>query len=258
MDNTRFIPLGDQEVRKDLLRTYVAIVLDKSGSMDKIRDATIQGFNGQVDSIIKDAVGQTFLSLVSFSTYVEPVFWNQHPSYLTKLSRDNYKPSGNTALYDAIGHTIRRLEFTAEDVGNSAFLIIIVSDGYENWSKEYKHTLPNLIKEKQATGRWTFVYVGSNQDIAQVAQTLWIPTANAMSFTNDWHGTAAAFTVTNNSLGSYFNDRKRGVTSSSSFYGNDPNQLNVVINNATNVVPPPAPTVDPNGIVNNNSGGTTP
>ena len=244
MDSTKFIPLGGQEVRKDLLRTYVAIVLDKSGSMETIRDATIQGFNSQVDSIIKDAVGQTYLSLVSFSTYVEPTFWNQHPSYLTKLSRDNYKPAGNTALYDAIGYTIHRLDFTAEDVGNSAFLVIIVSDGYENWSKEYKYTLPGIIKQKQATGRWTFVYVGSNQDIAQVAQTLWIPVQNTHSFVNDSCGTAAAFTVTNNSLGTYFDGRKRGLTSSSNFYNGQStsaDKLDTLINNAVNITPTTVP-----------------
>lgn len=238
MNSTRFVPLDGQEVRKDLLRTYVAIVLDKSGSMDTIRDATIQGFNGQVDSIIKDAVGQTFLSLVSFSTYVEPVFWNQHPSYLTKLSRDNYKPAGNTALYDAIGYTIHRLDFTAEDVGNSAFLVIIVSDGYENWSKEYKYTLPNIIKQKQATGRWTFVYVGSNQDITKVAETLWIPVANTYAFANNAVGTSAAFTTTSQSLGSYFSQRERGLTSSNSFYNDDKPQVNIIGNNGGTGVSP--------------------
>lgn len=242
---SRFIPL-EQEVKKDLLRTYIGVVLDKSGSMQTILDATINGFNSQVDSIVKEAIGQVYLSLVSFNSYVEPVFWNQHPSYLTKLSRDNYKPQGWTALYDAIGYTINRLDYTAEDVGNSAFLIIIVSDGMENHSQQYRWTLPNIIKQKQATGRWTFVYVGSNHDIAQVASNLHIYPSNTFTFTNDWHGTTTAFTATSAGIGTYFAGRSRGLTSSNNFYDDKKtNSLNTIINTAT-IIQPDAVIVDPN------------
>lgn len=219
----KFIPLqqpfSNEPVNKDLLRTYVAIVLDKSGSMQTILDATINGFNSQVDSIVKEAVGKVFLSLVTFNSNVEPVFWNQHPSYLTKLSRENYRPHGWTALYDAVGYTINRLEYTADDVGNAAFLVIIVSDGEENSSKQFQHTLPGIIKYKQQSGRWTFVYVGSGHDIAKAASTLSISAANSLAFTNDWHGTVQAFNTTSGGIGSYFEGRKKGLTSSSSFYG---------------------------------------
>lgn len=218
VDGSVFIPLETPVVNKELLRTYVVIVLDKSGSMENIKDATIQGFNSQVDSIVKEAVGQVFLSLVTFSTDVETVFFNKSPSYLTKLSRDNYKPRGWTALYDAVGHAINRLDYTSEDVGNSAFLVIIVSDGIENYSKEFKYTLPALIKAKQATGRWTFVYVGSNHDIAQAAQFLYIPPANTWTFANNFVGTTQAFNATSESIGTYFGGRKRGLTSSDSFF----------------------------------------
>jgi hypothetical protein len=252
-----FIPLETIQPNKDLLRTYVAIVLDKSGSMDNIRDATIQGFNSQVDSIVKEAIGQVFLSLVTFSTNVEPVFFNKPPSYLTKLSRGNYKPQGYTALYDAVGHTIQRLDYTAEDVGNAAFLVIVVSDGQENHSQQYRHTLPGIIKAKQATGRWTFVYVGSNHDIAQASSALWIPAANTYRFTNDWQGTAAAFNATSQSLGSYFAERSAGLTSSSSFYkstGNtEPAKLNVTIKDATTTT-----VVNNTVVVPTNTAGQTP
>lgn len=213
-----FIPLEGQQVNKELLRTYIGIVLDKSGSMNDILDATIQGFNSQVDSIVKEAIGQVYLSLVTFNTNVEPVFFNRPPSHLTKLSRANYKPAGWTALYDAIGYTINRLEFSAEDVGNSAFLVIIVSDGLENRSQQYRWTLPNIIKQKQQTGRWTFVYVGSNHDIAQASQALFIPAANTYAFQNNSVGTAAAFNATSGGIGTYFLERKKGLTSSDSFY----------------------------------------
>jgi hypothetical protein len=237
----KFIPLNKNEapVNKDLLRTYVAIVLDKSGSMQTILDATINGFNSQVDSIVKEAVGKVFLSLVTFNTFVEPVFWNQHPSYLTKLSRENYRPYGWTALYDAVGYTINRLEYTAEDVGNSAFLVIIVSDGEENSSQQFKYNLPGIIKQKQQTGRWTFVYVGSGHDIAKAASTLSISANNSLAFTNDWHGTVNAFSTTSGGIGTYFAAREKGLTSSSNFYSGQStsaDKLDTLINNAQQTI----------------------
>src|SRR5258706_3780732 len=211
-----FIPL---EINKETLRTYIAIVLDKSGSMEKIKDATIDGFNKQVDSIVREAVGKVYLSLITFSSQVEPVFVNQPPSYLTKLTRENYRPNGWTALYDAVGHAINRLDYTSEDVGNSAFLVIIVSDGQENYSKEFRHTLPAMIKRKQETGRWTFVYVGSNQDLSHVAQSLYIPFTNTFAFESNAVGTAAAFNASSGGMSTYFAGRKRGLTSSDSYFG---------------------------------------
>lgn len=243
-----FIPLESQ-VNKETLRTYIAIVLDKSGSMNDIKDATIKGFNSQVDSIVKEAVGKVYLSLITFSSQVEPVFINQPPSYLTKLTRENYRPNGWTALYDAVGHAINRLDYTAEDVGNAAFLVIIVSDGGENYSKEFKYTLPAMIKRKQQTGRWTFVYVGSNQDLAQVSQLLYIPVQNTYTFESTPIGTANAFAASSNSMGNYFNDRKKGLTSSSSYFSGaqgggttaGPTNVPVTITNVNNIVVPETP-----------------
>src|SRR5258706_3516887 len=212
-----FIPL---EINKETLRTYIAIVLDKSGSMEKIKDATIDGFNKQVDSIVREAVGKVYLSLITFSSQVEPVFVNQPPSYLTKLTKENYRPNGWTALYYAVGHAINRLEYTAEDVGNSAFLVIIISDGQENYSKEFQFTLPAMIKRKQETGRWTFVYVGSNQDLAQVSKSLYIPLQNTLTWESNPIGAANAFTASAGGMSSYFSVRKKGLTSSDSYFGN--------------------------------------
>jgi uncharacterized protein YegL len=199
-------------------RTYIAFVLDRSGSMKNILQQTIDGFNKQIDAIKKEAVGETFVSLVTFGTDVTPIFFNKSIDRLEYIGVHNYRPSGWTALYDAIGYTVNRLTNEAEHTHDAAFWVIIVSDGAENHSVDYKFTLPTLISNKQYTGKWTFTYVGSNQDLSVVSNYLNIPTGNTVPWTNDAQGTANIFTVHTNAVSNYFGVRSRGLTASSSLY----------------------------------------
>src|SRR6266702_1708626 len=99
-------------------RHYVAIVLDRSGSMSNVLDATINGFNSQVDAINHEATPETYVSLVTFGSEVTPVYFNRRNGHINKLNHYTYKPTGWTALYDAVGYTINRLEMNAEDAQN--------------------------------------------------------------------------------------------------------------------------------------------
>lgn len=216
--NPNFIPF----IPSENPRTYIAFILDKSGSMEFVRDATIDAFNKQIETIVKESriSDNNFYSLVTFSTTVEPVFFNRKNGYIEHLSRKNYQPNGWTALYDAIGYTINRLDYEAEDVANAAFLINIVSDGQENRSLSFnKQSIGNLIRLKQNTGRWTFTYLGSNQDLAQVSASLFIPYQNTLTFdSNTAKGISNAFAANSKGLKCYLTSRRVGETSSESFY----------------------------------------
>lgn len=153
------------------LKNYMAFVLDCSGSMSSMRDQAIEAFNQQIEEI-KKTTGemQTFVSLVTFSSEVDkPWLWCKNVEDAPLLTRENYIPDANTALYDAVGMTINKLNIKKyTDDPNAAFLMIIISDGEENWSKEYKSKdLAKLVQSVQETGRWTFTYIGSRQDLAE-------------------------------------------------------------------------------------------
>lgn len=202
-------------------RHYIAVVLDRSGSMGQngVLDSTINGFNAQIDAINREATPETYVSLVTFGTSVSPIYFNRRNGQIEKLNRNNYRPEGWTALYDAVGYTIRRLENEAEYASDSTFLVMIVSDGYENRSVDYNaHSLANLIRNKQYTGRWTFTYMGSNQDLSQVATILNIPFANTLAFQSTAEGTASAFCASNAAIGSYLRSAKKGMMGTADFY----------------------------------------
>ena len=85
--------------------TDITIILDRSGSMESIKDATIEAFNGFVHSQAKgDGVAQ--MSLVQFDNLYEPVYQSLSIQKVPDLNHKSYQPRGSTALLDAMGQTI--------------------------------------------------------------------------------------------------------------------------------------------------------
>jgi len=205
-------------------RTRVAIILDRSSSMGSIRDVTISTFNEQVDAIKETAKeSDTRVSLVTFADHVdEPIIWNKPVKSLKKLTREDYRPSGMTAMNDAVGLTIDKLrglpEAADEDV---SFLVVIISDGLENASQEYTSQLiANRIGPLQDSGRWTFTYIGANQDLSQVSKDTGIHMDNTFAFVASAQGVNSMSVDTARATKSFFNGRlcKPGAYSKADFY----------------------------------------
>ena len=63
---------------------------------------------------------------------------------------------------------------------NDKVLVTVVTDGYENASKEYDgKAIKALVDELKAKG-WVFAYIGANQDAKAVSKSLGI--VNALNF----------------------------------------------------------------------------
>lgn len=210
--------------------TYVAIVLDRSGSMSSIANEVIGGFNGQLELFSeKNKETPIKLSVVTFSDSSSDIMWNKSPHNAKKLDEKNYIPSGMTALSDAVGSVIKRYEKISELDKEAVFLIVIMSDGMENASQKYKTSeIREMIKQKTDTGMWTFTYLGANQDMWQVSKEFGIDIGNTMAFTASNEGVNLAYTVQNVSYDTYFNNRSAGITNTSAFYGGS------TIDNTTN------------------------
>ena len=176
--------MGEQNGKKYDAR-YFAIILDCSGSMDSVRDATIRTVNEQIQTI-EEACKQdseVFVTLTLFRDTAEIVFFNKNISELRPLTRETYEPKGSTAELDAIGITIDHLEDEVED--NCPVTVFIISDGEENASRKFSRDLiAEEIKKLQATNFWTFAFVGANVDVLKEAASLGIPAGNTLSYAN--------------------------------------------------------------------------
>lgn len=207
------------------IKTYVAIILDKSFSMNDIKQEAISGYNEQI-SILKDKTsvensGEWYVSFVTFNHEVDVMLWNQPVNTLSKLHNENYRPNGMTAMLDAVGYTIDRLMRDTDTYDeNNSYLIVIISDGQENGSKTYTwRIVSSKIQELESSDRWTFTYLGANQNIEVVKKKLCLKDGNVALFETTKEGATKAFDTVATSLGGYVDLRMRGLRSVQNFYG---------------------------------------
>jgi uncharacterized protein YegL len=204
------------------ITTYVALVLDRSSSMGSCVKETISGFNEQLDKLRSELQpgDETLVSLVVFNHEVNILCRNSPVHLIEELDRTNYMPSGTTAMWDAIADAIYLLEpMEATAEGNAAFLVVTLSDGQENSSRRFDDvSLRHLIQCKQESGRWTFTYMGANQDIYQVSRDLSIPLSNTSSYSSTPIGTTKAMSSSVDALEGYMSARRGGALKVSNFF----------------------------------------
>jgi hypothetical protein len=81
--------------------TQITFVLDSSGSMSKIREDTIGGFNTFLTDQ-RDEPGRAAVTLYEFSDSVSRVYHGKPLGDAPDLDEETYTPGGRTALHDAI------------------------------------------------------------------------------------------------------------------------------------------------------------
>ena len=116
---------------------------------------------------------QHFISFVTFnSAKIKTVMNRQAVSSDKKLKWTDYNPDDCTPLFDAMGRSLNELKghVGEEDV----VLVTIITDGYENASREYSgRDIKNLVAQLKEKG-WVFAYIGTNQDVDAVADDMGI------------------------------------------------------------------------------------
>lgn len=190
---------------KDL--TDITIILDRSGSMQSVRTDTIGGFNSFLAEQ-KKVDKPANISLVQFDDVYEVVYSDKDIKTADDLTDATFQPRGSTALYDAIGRTVnaigKRLSDTSETDRPENVLVVIMTDGHENASKEFTSaTVSQMIQHQQDAYQWQFVFVGANQDAVLSARALGINVNNAMSYAANAVGTQEVMRSMSANVASY-------------------------------------------------------
>ena len=175
-------------------KIFNLIVLDASGSMYSIRNEAIAGVVETVQTIrtaqTDNAEQEQLFSLVVFNgKRIETVYDRMPITKVPDFSEKDYQPTDNTPLYDAMGNAITNLHRNINDDDN--VLVTIITDGYENASREWNHQRINQLVEDLKKKNWLFTYIGANQDALAVARDMGID--HSMNFTSDAEGTKAMF-----------------------------------------------------------------
>lgn len=170
-------------------RIFNLIIIDESGSMQSIKKAAIDSVNETIQTIRsaeqKHPEQEHYVSLVSFNDDVKTIYDCVEVEQVKEINDETYQPSCCTALYDAMGISLSKLRKRVAE--SDKVLVTVVTDGYENSSKEYSgKAIKTLVDELKAKG-WVFAYIGANQDVEAVAATISI--TNVIQFEASAMGT---------------------------------------------------------------------
>jgi uncharacterized protein YegL len=145
--------------------TEVVLIVDRSGSMLGIAHEMTAGIKSFVEGQ-RAGPGEARFTLVQFDDVVQVVLEDQPvdgPWAYTLI------PRHNTALNDAVCTTIdrvgARLEARAEADRPEKVIVLVVTDGYENASREFtKADVRHKVTLQQNTYGWVFHFLGANID----------------------------------------------------------------------------------------------
>jgi hypothetical protein len=172
----------------------ITLLIDRSGSMEKIRGGAEEAINGFVHEQ-RLVPGKCLVTLVQFDNDYEVV----HAAVpVAELPFYALVPRGATAYFDALGRAIvsaaERLGALAERDRPSRIVFVVVTDGEENASVEYTDLakLRAMVARHQDRFGWDFVFLGANLDAARAARHLAIPAANAMNYAHTDAGVKSA------------------------------------------------------------------
>lgn len=173
------------------------IILDESGSMSHVKNETIAGCNELINTIktAKRNGGDKLRSLLSIYAFQSDgnvpsryLVKNADPENVRHITPDDYKPWGRTPLLDAVGSTLSELMAVSETHEDATGAITIMTDGYENSSKQYDwQKVAQLISRFKEMG-WTVNLVGANIDVAAMASRMSIDSENALQYQQTGEG----------------------------------------------------------------------
>lgn len=196
--------------------TEIIFVIDKSGSMAHLAADTIGGFNGFIESQ-KAMEGKATLTTVLFDTNWKILHDGVDINEVRSMTASDYIAYGGTAMLDAIGEIINRVQDRHDELGEEKpdnVLFVITTDGEENSSRTFKKSqIEKMIKHQTNGHGWKFMFLGANIDAVKEAESIGI--SKDYSATYDWtcQGTdavyrtmsCAASSIRTNSLDSDFN-----------------------------------------------------
>ena len=176
--------------------TELVFILDRSGSMRGLESDTVGGYNALLDKQRKEA-GEAIVTTVLFDDGYELLHDRIPLTGIADITTKEYYVRGCTALLDAVGRTITKVEnaqaHTLESQRPEKTLFVITTDGLENSSKEYRlDTVKTMIARCREKG-WEFLFLGANMDAVKTAGAMGIAPERSVNYHADSAGTAATF-----------------------------------------------------------------
>lgn len=188
--------------------THIGLVLDSSSSMYSWIQETIRGFNAQLNEIRNHGLHHV---RTWFADFNDIRIDGGEVRDLYDLTDKNFHPCGGTPLLDTIG----RMTVSLDQEPFDHALLIVFSDGQENQSVQWSwKSLGDRIKKLNATGKWTFVFIGPKQFHRDI-----IDLGFKRENLHDWDDPKQLFDATALGLRNFLQARNRGDRLLPAFFG---------------------------------------
>jgi roadblock/LC7 domain-containing protein len=133
----------------------VYILLDRSGSMESMWDEALGSINGYVAELPE----KTNVFLAVFDTDYN-VIRNTTAKKWTTISREDATPRGGTRLFDSAA----RIMYRALDDNAEKTVIVVMTDGFENSSLNFKQSDVKALSKTMEAKKWELLFLGANFD----------------------------------------------------------------------------------------------
>lgn len=184
----------------------IVCIVDRSGSMASIVDDAIGGLNTFFEEQ-KKVPGKALVTTILFDH--EYIVYHDGIKLEDVKPFDNktYVPRGTTALLDAIGRGIATAKERIRDLPKtkqpSKIIVAVLTDGFENSSREYnKDKIVKMIKD-QRKEKWEFIFLAADEQAMHDAMILGFQKVDTMSFTKTGAGVRVAYTNMSNLTANY-------------------------------------------------------
>lgn len=189
--------------------TELLFVIDESGSMSHLQMDTVEQLNNFIRTE-RDKNGECRISILKFDdpTRITYIRRTEDIRLVKSLSTDEYKPTGVTALYDALGKGIEdlgaRLSSMREADRPDKVVIVVITDGCENASAVWSlGQLKTKIKEQEEKYNWKFVFLGKGLDVVEQAKVLAFQPKYTAHFGNTTKDYRAAYATLTSNISKY-------------------------------------------------------
>lgn len=142
--------------------THLSLIVDRSGSMDSVREEAQSG----ITALLRDQYalgGKLTVTLTEFDSKIHTVARMSEEPLTYRLD-----PQDMTALYDAVGCEITAtgedLSALSENERPGRVLVVVVTDGAENASREYDlEQVRAMVNHQRDFYNWDFQFIGAGE-----------------------------------------------------------------------------------------------
>jgi Mg-chelatase subunit ChlD len=224
-------------IETELPIVHAIFVQDHSGSMSMTTgngtraQLAMNNFNEQLAKIQRESGEvQTNISIIEFD---DRILMNGTPlvllpdKHIVAIDSNDAVPmtdwwcGGSTALRDAIGAAINLGTDLIKnyDVKDQSVLVIILTDGEENDSREWSdEQIRKEIKHLEDSGIWTFTFMGGELQAQEAISKMGFLSTNTAAFANTAEGFKMSAEKTMSGLDKYYTARKVGETQVKDFF----------------------------------------